>query len=105
MLVSFGNFINIHEYVKKKWHIHIDNQGEIRCDVKSLSIASNDNDEVSHYVLNDGSTLWSNILFLRLRSLNGDSKINLVILSDSLDNDEFRRLSLVCRWLQQQARK
>ncbi|MET3107193.1 toxin CptA [Oxalobacteraceae bacterium GrIS 2.11] len=105
MLVSFGNFINIHEYVKKIWHIHVSNQGEIRCDVKSLCIDAHDNGGESHYVLNEGCTLWSNILFLRLRSLNSDSKINLVILSDSLNNDEFRRLSLACRWLAQQVRK
>ena len=46
-----------------------------------------------------GSVIWPQMLLLRLRTLGDDNMINLMILSDAVSTDEFRRLSIACRWI------
>lgn len=48
--------------------------------------------------LTSRSVLWPGILLLRLRRLDNDNMINLVILSDALCAEDFRRVSVACRW-------
>ena len=45
-----------------------------------------------------GSTLWSSLMVLRLQSVSGRIT-TLVLLPDSLSDDEFRSLSVACRWI------
>lgn len=85
-----------------RWHILIDGQGKIRC--KAFSISGqppSDSAAVFQqtYYLAPGTVIWPQLLLLRLRTLDDDNMINLMILSDAVSTDEFRRLSIACRWI------
>lgn len=57
--------------------------------------ASDDGESVQ---LMDGSTLWPGLMFLRLQSEDGRVTV-LRILPDSVTPQEFRALSVACRWI------
>lgn len=44
------------------------------------------------------STLWAQLIILRLKSETGKIKV-LIVLPDSLEDDGFRVLSVACRWI------
>ena len=44
------------------------------------------------------STIWTHLLLLRLRGEDDQIKV-LPILRDCVDDDDFRRLSIACRWI------
>jgi toxin CptA len=46
----------------------------------------------------EGSTIWPNLLVLRLES-DGGRRIDLVILPDCLEARAMRRLAVACRWI------
>lgn len=50
-------------------------------------------------ILSSATTLWSRALFL---TFSGEvkGKVSMCIFPDQLSKDEFRRLSVACRWLQ-----
>lgn len=94
---------------KATWQISIDGKGHFRCQPMTLKsntrVANVVQDHVSSGLpmesildLVSGTTLWANILILRVK--NGNNEVsNLVILRDSLEKDEFRRLSIACKWI------
>ena len=45
-----------------------------------------------------GSTLWANLLLLRLQLRNGRTK-SVVILADCVPENVFRAISVACRWI------
>ena len=51
------------------------------------------------FYLSSGTTLWPSVLFLRLRRPAHNSILNLVIFSDSLGLEDYRRLSVACHWI------
>jgi hypothetical protein len=99
LTASLANIFCIDSYLKKQWHIAISGQGEFRCSLSANFLEPGKMHLLQSYYLAGGTTLWSKMLFLRLRGLNDDDKINLVIPSDALNKDEFRRLSIACRWI------
>lgn len=44
------------------------------------------------------STLWSSMMLLRLRLVNGQVVV-IPVLSDAMSADSFRHLSIACRWI------
>ena len=82
--------------------IDISGEGQIRL---TSQIDGHDNDKNVHaqssgdlMTLLPGSTLWSRMLILRLINDPGQTKV-LIVLPDSLSGDEFRSLSVACRWI------
>jgi len=104
LIGSLANMFYVSSYIKKKCRISISGQGEFRCDLQTSSFKSKHIHLLHSYCLSTGTTLWPKMLFLRLRRLDNDDKINLVIPSDALDKDEFRRLSIACRWITKHAK-
>jgi toxin CptA len=104
LVSSSAIILYIRIYIKKQWHIAISGQGEFRCRLKTNALESKRTQVLHPYCLTSGTTLWSQMLFLRLRRLDNDDMINLVIPSDALDKDEFRRLSVACRWIARHAK-
>jgi|GEM_PF-3226445 len=102
--LSLVNILHASAIGTKGWHISISGQGEIRCQMKKNLSDSKKNHQIQPYRLVAGTTIWPKMLFLRLRSVDSDDKINLVIPSDALDKDEFRRLSIACRWIVKHAK-
>ncbi len=100
--VSGLNYFKINRLQQCVWQITIDSKGEIHCrrgDFCPRSLKINHVYPSNPYQLMHGTTLWHRTLFLRLRRLNDDEMINLVILSDALTHDEFRRLAIACHWI------
>lgn len=89
---------------RKILHIDISGAGQIRIsqvDADS-SCALTDRPHVEadacvHRLL-DGTTIWPNLLLLRLRRPDGKS-ISIPIMPDSVSRESFRALSVACRWL------
>jgi len=86
------------------WHLSISGQGEFHCALISNQRPDQLNVESYPYKLAAGSILWSRMLILRLKRFNDDNMINLVVLSDAVSDDEFRRLAIACRWISSHAR-
>ncbi|MQR01699.1 protein YgfX [Glaciimonas soli] len=77
-------------------YISISHLGQIRVgDILSDTQTAPTQLDVAY--LQSGSTLWSHLLLLRLRSDNGQMK-TLIILPDSVSEDVFRSLSVALRW-------
>ncbi len=96
-------FIGLFPLVRKK-HVRIDlsGTGQIRLvDTSPDAIAGlpygsvNDGEVVQ---LLRGSTFWSSLMVLRLRTHSGHTTA-LLILPDSVDQDAFHALSVGCRWI------
>ena len=85
--------------LQKHWAISITEHGEFHCHLLSAHTEAFAQDGSEIRQLADGTVLWPKILFLRLQRLKDDNMINLVVLSDALSEDEFRRLSIACRWI------
>lgn len=98
-IASIINYLHIRSLNRKKWRIAVNRQGEFRCQLMMSDDESHDFGSLCPYFLIAGTTIWSGILFLRLQSCEGDAAINLVIFSDALNKDEFRRMSIACRWI------
>jgi hypothetical membrane protein len=103
-IASIATLHNARRHNTKKWRITINQQGEFRCQMVTVSNKFQDLRSHPTYFLISGTTLWSCILFLRLRRAQGDTTINLVIFSDALSKDEFRRMSVACRWIVKHAK-
>lgn len=88
---AWRSFLYSQKIAQTSWRIHIDGQGQLRCQQ-----ADSDSDPFN---LVAGTTLWTHALFLRLHHREKNMKINLVVLSDALSKDEFRRLSVACKWI------
>lgn len=99
---------------KTSWNIMIDGQGQLRgtkivCQHGILK--TNESVPIDSFAENEfmlegniltlvsGTTLWPHVLFLRLHNVDNKITTNLVVLRDSMSKDEFRRLSLACRWI------
>ena len=80
------------------WQIRISAQGQIYCQRmrSGISPADPDFDLVN---LERSSILHHKVLFLHFKRTNDNNMINLMVLSDALSRDEFRRLSIACHWL------
>jgi toxin CptA len=78
------------------WRISIGGQGQLHCQPAAQADDVFNNQPCQ---LLAGSTLWTHALFLRLHNPEENVRINLVILSDALSRDEFRRLSIACKWI------
>jgi len=85
------SFLYNQKIAKTSWRINIDGQGQLRCQSNAQADAV--------FELAAGTTLWTQALFLRLHNQEKNVKINIVILSDALSKDEFRRLSVACKWI------
>lgn len=88
---------------RKTLRLDISGIGQIRLtDDKALAgisaIASTDAAHGELVSLMPGSTLWSMLLLLSLKSEDGRTRV-LSILPDSVAPDAFRRLSVACRWI------
>jgi toxin CptA len=107
-LVCFGmsivNFIHVQSANQKNWHITISEQGEFQCQPFFYATKQGKSSTMRPYLLASGTTLWSDVLFLRLKAQDSDTVISLMIFSDALNKDEFRRISIACRWLIQQSK-
>jgi len=104
LITSLSNFHHSRRLSRKKWRIAINQQGEFRCQILTLSNKSKDLQSCPPYFLTSGTTLWSGVLFLRLRRAQANTAINLLIFSDALNKDEFRRMSIACRWIVKHAK-
>ncbi|WP_158590398.1 flagellar hook-length control protein [Noviherbaspirillum cavernae] len=89
---------------RKAIHIDISGIGQVRLKELSASIGScqepnwpHVNSSVPVRLLQD-STLWSQLLLLRLQTDNG-TVVVVSILPDCVSRDEFRALSVACRWI------
>jgi hypothetical protein len=106
MLPVFMAFFGFYHGVRhgKTLHIDISGAGQIRlakpasggpCGAANSPHLSSDGVVVE---MLDNSTIWPNLLVLRLRADSG--KITVVpILQDSVSRDAFRALSVACRWI------
>ena len=102
VVISVANFLRFNATLKKHWHIAIDGQGIFRCLQLSGKIGDPGRSDLlatPSYYLATGTVLWSQLLILRLRRLEDDNMINLMVLSDSVNADEFRRLAVACHWV------
>ena len=88
---AWRSFSYNQKIAKTSWRINIDGQGQLRCQ------SNMESDDV--FALMAGTTLWTQALFLRLHNQEKNVKVNIVILSDALGKDEFRRLSVACKWI------
>ena len=91
----------------KRWHISISGQGRFHCTLPGEQpddLIDVGPDDSHSFELAAGSILWSGLLILRLKRFDDDNMINLVVLSDAVSEDEFRRLSVACRWINSHAR-
>ena len=95
-LAAWGSFLYSQKIAQASWCIHVDGQGKLRC--QSIAKAG---DVLKRNPLNimAGTTLWTHALFLRLNNQEENIRINLVVLPDALSKDEFRRLSVACKWI------
>ena len=79
----------------RRWRITVDGHGRFHFQSPQSSATS-----VSFSAtLQPETVVWPSALFLVLRRRDNDNMINLVVLSDALGGDEFRRLSIACRWV------
>lgn len=103
MVACFFAAWRIHLYyqqiTKTSWHMSIDGHGQLRCRSESLQRISSSEVDSNPMKLVAGTTLWAHALFLRLYNPKEKRTLNLVVLPDALSKDEFRRLSVACRWI------
>lgn len=101
-IAALFNFFVTKAASRNRWRVLINGRGEIRCQRITGSGEPSSNSDVffkqSCYLVS-GTVIWSQLLLLRLRTLDDDNMINLMILSDAVSSDEFRRLSIACRWI------
>jgi len=106
LATAIFNFFALRTVAGRKWQLQIGAAGGIHCNPLPLP------DEVLHdsgspinkvYYLAPGTVIWPHLLIIRLRRLNDDNMINLVVLSDAVGKDDFRRLAIACRWIIAQA--
>jgi len=89
---------------KKSLRIDISGIGQIRLrEYTKVDRVSDERQGITaiseeEYQMKDGSTLWSNLLFLQLVSSAGHMR-SLRIFPDSVTSDEFRALYIACRWI------
>jgi hypothetical protein len=93
---AFRCFIYNQKIARTSWRIHISGQGQLRCQSNS---ETDDISDTPLLNLMPGTTLWTHALFLRLHNPEQNTKLNLVVLSDALSKDEFRRLAVACKWI------
>lgn len=93
--------------LKKSFVIDVSGTGAIRLHhtgrvaaVASYSVSNDQQGSEVVQLLKD-STLWSSMLLLRLRSMNGQVFV-VPVLRDSTSTDSFRHLSIACRWIVRQ---
>lgn len=83
--------------------IDISDKGQIRVRVADAFVTDDANvnqflQNTPVFVLQKHSTLWSQLLLLRLRSGEGKSLV-LLIFKDSVSAESFRKLSVALRWI------
>lgn len=90
---------------RKTIHIDISGAGQIRLRFEASSRWSCMNKNWPHvaqdervYRLQRGSTIWTHLLLLRLED-EEQGRITIPILPDCVSRDNFRTLSVACRWL------
>lgn len=86
---------------RKTFRIDISDIGQIRLEEytgsgKFSSLAERAKSNMVN--LMPDSTIWTHLLLLRLRGEDDQIKV-LPILRDCVDDDDFRRLSIACRWI------
>lgn len=84
------------QIAKTAWHMNIDGQGQLRCQSKPFSSQALDSNPLK---LGAGTTLWARALFLRIYNQKEKVTHNLIVFPDMISKDEFRRLSVACRWI------
>jgi len=93
---AWRSFLYSQKIAQASWRIHIDGQGKLRCQpTEEVGDVLNKNP----LTIMAGTTLWTNALFLRLHNREKNIRLNLVVLPDALSKNEFRRLSVACRWI------
>jgi hypothetical protein len=93
---AWHSFFYNQKIAKTSWRIHIDGQGQLRCQPNTQAADATDSPLLN---LMPGTTLWTHALFLRLHNQEQNIRMNLVVLSDALSKDEFRRLAVACKWI------
>lgn len=88
-------FLQVRRANLRHWRITVDGNGRFHCQLPQTQRTITD----FQCELDVKTVIWPTALFLNLRRLDNDNMINLVILSDALDGDEFRQLSIACRWM------
>jgi len=78
------------------WRVDISSDGQIR--LTQLPAAEDSSWTGDVVRLMPDSTLWANLLLLRLRTDDG-KRMMLPIFPDSVPDGEFRALSVACRWV------
>ncbi len=99
-------FVYNQKVAQLSWRLIVSNQGQLWCQLNSLpsnSIQTKIFLKSTAVNLLAGTTLWANVLFLRLYNAEYETTINLVVFPDALSPDEFRRLSIACKWIVTQA--
>ena len=87
-------FLHVRRINSRCWQVAVDGNGRFHCQLpKPERFLSH-----FHGELDNKTVIWPSALFLILRRLDNDNMINLVVLSDALDDEDFRRLSIACRW-------
>lgn len=104
-LASWLSFLYNKKIAKTRWRLSIDGKGQLRCQPDSSLRAESflSSQEINYLNLVTGTTLWPHALFLRLENREDNVMLNLVVLPDVLTKDEFRRLSVACRWIMARA--
>jgi toxin CptA len=106
MLPVFMAFFGFYHGVRhrKTLHIDISGAGQIRI-TNALSTSPCRDADRPHVTsgskvveMMDDSTLWPNLLVLRLRASDGDITV-VPILQDSVPRNAFRALSVACKWI------
>lgn len=85
------------------WQIVISAQGQISCR-RITRIVTQVIPDFVPVTLSQKSILHHSVLFLHFKKTNDNNMINLMVISDALSRDEFRRLSIACHWLLQRAK-
>jgi len=104
VIVAISCYLKIRSLNRKTWRIAVNDHGEFQCTCLNYRSTQRKSAISSPYVLASGTTLWSNLLFLRLKGRDSNTLINLMIFSDALNKDEFRQISIACRWVVRQPR-
>ena len=102
LLASLVNYLINKRNAKLTRTVLISGQGDLRI-ISGQTGSTPKSSDNQIYVMSPGTVLWPRLLVLRLRRLEDDNMINLMVPFDAVSQDEFRRLSIACRWIVAQA--
>ena len=105
-LAFFPAFFGFYHGVRHRKTLHIDISGSGQIRIAEVVLKTSCASEDRPHFRTDGtvvgvmgnSTIWPNLLMLRLRMDDG-RVVALPILQDSVSQEDFRALSVACRWI------